>query len=112
MWATTPDSLDASGDRAHGPGDDMSGIAHNDVPFDLGITDYPPYYICDFVLGGSYEVTGASKWVGGLYTFELRKSLNSGDAAGNDVALVPGDTVLAVFFFGRIQEGSQKPTHC
>jgi hypothetical protein len=55
------------------------------------------------------NVAGASEWEAGVYTFELNKPLNSGDSAGNDIAISPGDEIAVKFIYYDPDETVEAP---
>jgi hypothetical protein len=85
----------AEGGGYGGPGDDEKGVAHPDFTFDAAII--PVGGDLDTNLGGTKDIDGASGWTCGWLTYEMVHPLNSGDAAGNDPSLYPGDEILAQF---------------
>lgn len=88
---------DASGDMTpSGPGDDEKGVLHPDFTYDGAIIPGPSYDL-DTNLGGTKDIDGASGWTGGWLTIEMVHPLNSGDSAGNDPSLNPGDEILAQY---------------
>jgi hypothetical protein len=108
-WATYPSGLPsvmgdtmwifydvAEGGGYGGPGDDEKGLLHPDFTYD-GACLPGPSYDQDTNLGGTKDIDGASGWAGGWLTYELVHPLNSGDTAGNDPALYPGNEILANF---------------
>lgn len=101
--------FDANVNRMTDAGDDAAILVHDDIPMDRAITAHPPPVMEDDEdLGGVNNVAGASDWVAGTYTFELSKPLNSGDSAGYDIALSPGDEIGAMFIYidpGETLEG-------
>lgn len=92
---------DVSGDgNVLNSGDDEKGMFHPDNPFDLAIITAPPGWDDDTNLGGSKDILGESGWASQTLTFEFVHPLNSGDSNGNDPALEPGDSILAMFLVG------------
>lgn len=109
IWDTYPSGLpsvegdmvwifyDASGDMTpSGPGDDEKGVLHPDFTFDAAIIPGPSYDQ-DTNLLGTKDIDGASGWADGWLTIEMVHPLNSGDSAGNDPSLYPGDEILAEY---------------
>jgi hypothetical protein len=93
MWV----SYDASGDMTpSGPGDDEKGVLHPDFTYDGAVIPGPAYDV-DTNLGGTKDIDGASGWTGGWLTYEMVHPLTSGDSAGNDPSLYPGDEIIANF---------------
>jgi hypothetical protein len=84
-------------DMTTGPGDDEKGVLHPDFTFDSAIIPVSPGYEVDTNLGGTKDIDGASGWAGGWFTIEFVHPLNSGDTAGNDPLLNPGDEIIAQF---------------
>ncbi|MDH5771166.1 MAG: hypothetical protein OEZ25_07770, partial [Candidatus Bathyarchaeota archaeon] len=102
--------FDANGNIKTDAGDDMAGLFHYDQPKDMAYTANPPSPpVEDDTIGGVMNVEGASKWETGLYTFELSKPLNSGDIAGNDIALSPGDEIAVKFIYIDPDETVEAP---
>lgn len=88
---------DVSGDMTpSGPGDDEKGILHPDFTYDAAILPGPSYDQ-DTNLGGTKDIDGASGWTVGWLIIEMVHPLNSGDSAGNDPSLYPGDEVIAQY---------------
>ena len=86
---------DVSGDANIGAGDDEKGVLHPDFTFDVALL--PVGGDLDTNLGGTNDLGGASGWSAGWLTVEMVHPLNSGDSAGNDPSLYPGDEILAQF---------------
>jgi len=104
--------FDANGNNMTDASDDMAGLSHDDYPMDLAYTAEPPASPEeDDAIGGVMNVLGESEYdvVEGLYTFELSKPLNSGDSAGNDIAISPGDEILTMFIYHDPGETPEAP---
>jgi len=96
---------DVSGNSALGSGDDEKAMIHPDIALDAAIIPTPPNWDNDTNLGGRLDIQGASGWSGGTLTYEFVHPLNSGDTAGNDPALKPGDSILAMYYAGDPEIG-------
>jgi len=59
----------------------------------------------DIDLGGTDDAVVSGKQASGTCTYEMKKKLNSGDAAGNDITLAEGNTILVVFQWGDYETG-------
>jgi len=92
-------TFDANGNKTFDVGDDAAFLVHDDQPMDQAYTEETRVYQQDDTIEGVMNVDGASEWEVGVYTFELSKPLNSGDSAGNDIALSPGDEINAEFIY-------------
>jgi len=106
--------FDANGNWMTGAGDDMAILAHKDYPLDLAYTADPPAPpVGDDTVGGVNNVMGKSGYILDKvsYTFELSKPLNSGDSAGNDIAISPGDEILAIFIYYDPGETLESPPY-
>jgi hypothetical protein len=104
--------FDANGNLMTDAGDDMAILAHKDYPIDLAFTADPPSPPKeDGTIGGANNVVGKSGYIPlkGAYTFELSKPLNSGDSAGNDIAISPGGEILAIFGYYDPPETFEAP---
>ena len=102
--------FDANGNMKTDAGDDMAGLFHDDQPKDMAYTaNLPSPPVEDDTIGGVMNVEGASKWEAGVYTFELSKPLNSGDSAGNDIALSPGKEIAVMFIYIDPDETVEAP---
>jgi len=101
--------FDANGNGMTDAGDDMAILFHDDHPMDMAITEDPSQPEPDDEIGGVNNVKGESEWEAGLYTFELSKPLNSGDSAGYDIALSPGDEMRAMFIYHDPGEAPEAP---
>ena len=102
--------FDANGNMTTDGGDDMAALVHKNMPMDMAFTASPPSPAEeDDTLGGVMNVYGASAWEAGIYTFELSKPLNSGDSAGNDIALLPGDEISVMFIYNDLNETVEAP---
>ena len=113
-WADYPDGLpdtwgdwfsidyDASGDgEVLKAGDDEKYIAHPDFVDDAAIIS-DVAYDRDVNLGGTIDANGASGYDtdNDRLVYELVHPLNSGDSAGNDLAIQPGGNIVAMFLAG------------
>lgn len=86
--------FDTNGNHEIGSGDDSAIIHHGLGPVDLRPGE-DGVWRSDTEFGGNSDVAGQSGWAAGWYTYEMRKPLNSGDRTGCDIAISPGDTILA-----------------
>ena len=92
---------DASGDdHIMGAGDDEKYIAHPDFVDDLAILTAA--WDRDINLGGTIDANGDSGYDtdNNRLVYELVHPLNSGDSDGNDLAIQPGDNIVALFLAG------------
>ena len=102
--------FDTNGNIKTDAGDDMAILFHDDQPKDMAYTaDAPSPPEDDETIGGAMNVNGGSEWQVGVYTFELSKPLNSGDSAGNDIALSPGDEIAVKFIYVDPDLAGQAP---
>jgi len=90
-------------------GDDIAVLKHDDIRMDGTITKTAMEE--DEKIGGINNVDGASDWEAGVYTFELVKPLNSGDLAGNDIAISPGEKMRVTFAYMDASEPPGPPPY-
>ena len=87
---------DVTGDIATNPGDDEKGVLHPDFTYDGAILSGPSYDQ-DTNLGGTKDIDGATSWTVGWLIIEMVHPLTSGDTAGNDPSLHPGDEIITQY---------------
>jgi hypothetical protein len=95
-------SFDANRNMVFDVGDDMAVLVHKDFPVDYTVIKEPPFPPEGDYLNGGFENVRGKTWYnssGGIYTFELAKEINSGDSAGNDIELLPGEEMLTMFSY-------------
>jgi hypothetical protein len=102
--------FDANGDGDIGSGDDSAIIHHGlhgflaDLrPDEQGIWRADN----DTEFSGNNDVAAESRWAAGWYIYEMCKPLNSGDSNGCDIAISPGDTILASSCISDAGEGAE-----
>jgi len=102
--------FDANGDGDIGSGDDSAIIHHGlhgflaDLrPDEQGIWRADN----DTEFSGNNDVAAESRWAAGWYIYEMCKPLNSGDSNGCDIAISPGDTILASSCVSDAGEGAE-----